>query len=328
MKNNKNISVVIPIFNEEESIEELAECIIANLSGLKVSFELIFIDDGSTDNSMMVLSNLFSRYSFIKIYKCRKNFGKANALNVGFKYCSGEIIITMDGDLQDDPYEIPKLLKKLEEGYDLVSGWKINRKDPWHKTLPSKIFNFVTSLFAGIKLHDFNCGFKAYKRQVIKNINLYGELHRYIPAIAHWKGFKVTEIGVKHHQRKYGKSKYGIERFLRGFLDFTTVAFITKYITKPMHFFGKIGFLFSMIGFFINLYLTIIWIIRHLILGELHILSNRPLLFLGILLLLIGIQFIFTGLIGEMLIYLHREQKNEIEGFVIDEIYDKDKIIN
>lgn len=290
------ISIIIPVFNEEQSLEILFEKIKNVLTENSIeSYEIIFVDDGSDDNSWNIVKNLTDKVDErIKAIKFRKNFGKSYALMAGFSEASGEVIITMDADLQDDPREIPKLLKKIEEGYDLVSGWKEKRNDPLSKTLPSKIFNKVTSYISGLKLHDFNCGFKAYRKEVLEHIELYGDLHRYIPVLAHDLGFRVTEIPVKHHARKYGKTKYGIERFARGFLDLLTVLTITKYLQRPGHFFGGAGILSGIIGFGTLAYLVLIWFMGNRPIG------NRPLLFFGILAVILCFQLISIGLLAEI----------------------------
>jgi glycosyltransferase involved in cell wall biosynthesis len=221
--------------------------------------------------------------------------GKSAALAVGFKEAKQGIVITMDADLQDDPKEFTALIAKLDEGYDLVTGWKKKRNDPMSKTVPSKFFNSVTSIFSGIKLHDFNCGLKAYRKEVIESLDVYGELHRYLPALAHWKGFRVTEIPVTHHPRKFGKSKFGSSRFFKGFLDLLTIVFVNRYGKRPLHLFGTIGTLLGLVGLGLNIYLTIDWI--HGI-----PLSNRPILLLGALLILVGVQLVSLGLLGEMIV--------------------------
>ena len=251
--------------------------------------------------------------SQIKIIKFRKNFGKSTALDVAFHYAKGKIIITMDGDLQDDPDEIPRFLTRIEEGFDLVSGWKYPRYDPFTKTIPSKIFNKITCLFTGLDLHDFNCGFKAYKRIVIKNVRLYGEMHRYIPALASWKGFKITEMKIRHHSRKSGKSKYGFSRLIKGLLDLITVKFLTNYASRPLHVFGFAGFVSLFAGLITGIYLVLQKYTENIQIGE------RPLLLLSILLTIIGLQFISMGLIGEMLTFREMQEQNPdqyIEMFV------------
>lgn len=294
-------SVVVPLYNEEESLEELHRRLTLSLEPLTGSFELIFVDDGSTDNSFAVLRGLHKKDNRVKAIRFRKNFGKSSALAAGFKEAKGECIITLDADLQDVPEEIPALIKKLEEGYDLVSGWKFKRKDPLVRKLASRIFNSITSFYTGVKIHDFNCGLKCYRREVIDELELYGELHRYIPAIANWKGFKVAEVAVDHHHRKHGTSKFGSERYLRGLFDLLTVIMLTKYPEKPLHFFGLLGTLLSFAGMAINLYLLILRISGKWI-------SNRPLLLLGILLLILGVQFIFFGLMGELIVFSSQKE--------------------
>ncbi len=299
-----DITVLIPLYNEEESIPELCSALAKILKDQEKSYELLFVDDGSTDRSLEMLLEQKNLLKEIRIIEFQSNYGKSAALSAGFKQSTGEIVITMDGDLQDDPEEIPNLLKKIDEGYDLVSGWKKTRKDPFIKKFTSKFFNFVTSLVGGIHLHDHNCGLKAYKAVVAKNVNIYGELHRYVPVLAHAAGFKVTEIPVIHHYRKYGKSKYGIWRFFAGFFDLLTVSFITKFTHKPMHLFGFAGLFFFFFGFMINLYLTYQKYIHN------QGLSNRPLLFFGILLILIGLQFFSIGLLGEMIASTRKSEDN------------------
>jgi len=253
-----DLSIVIPAYNEEESIPELIASINDAITS-SIIYEIIIIDDGSTDNSWKFITNQASKNSLVKGIRFIKNNGKSAALDIGFKHSSGKVVITMDADLQDDPKEILPLYKMIiDEDYDLVSGWKKIRFDPITKTLPSKFFNFVTRLFSGIKLNDFNCGIKAYKSSVIKNISIYGEMHRYIPLIAKWNGFnKIGEKIVNHNPRKYGKTKFGIERFINGFLDLISVSFVYKFKKKPMHFFGTMGvfsFLFGLIGAGIIIY--------------------------------------------------------------------------
>lgn len=296
-KNLPEISVLVPLLNEEDSLPELSLLLEDELGKLtRGKYEVLFIDDGSTDDSFNVIKQINNRNSRFKCIRFRRNYGKSAALSVGFRKCRGRIIITMDADLQDDPAEIPNLVKKINEGYDLVSGWKKKRYDPISKTLPSKFFNYVTSKVSGIKLHDFNCGLKAYKRAVVKKVNIYGEMHRYIPALAYWEGFRITELPVQHHPRRYGTSKFGFSRFIFGFLDLLTVLFTTKYFKRPLHFFGSTGFFLTFIGLLINLFLTYEWVA-----GKTY-LSNRPLALFGIALIIVGIQFISMGLIGEMII--------------------------
>ncbi len=263
-------------------------------------YEIIFVDDGSTDGSARVLTEIRARdKSRIKVIRFRRNYGKSAALSVGFAEASGEFVVTMDSDLQDDPAEIPSLLNEIRKGFDLVSGWKKKRKDPITKTIPSRFFNFVTSMMTGVRLHDINCGLKAYRREVVKEIKIYGELHRYIPVLAKGLGYKLTEIPVTHHRRKYGKTKFGVGRFWKGFLDLVTVLFTTRYLRKPLHLFGFWGMLFFLAGFAVDLYL----VYERFTLGpETAALSNRPLFTGGILLMIVGVQFISVGLLGEMII--------------------------
>jgi glycosyltransferase involved in cell wall biosynthesis len=290
------ISVVIPLFNEEESLPELSRRLESELQALtNGNYEVLFIDDGSTDNSFEVIKSINEKNHKFKCIRFRRNYGKSAALSVGFQKVRGIYVITMDADLQDDPAEISNLISKLKEGYDLVSGWKKIRYDPISKTLPSKFFNYVTSLTSGIRLHDFNCGLKGYRKEVVKSLHVYGEMHRYLPALAHWMGFKVTEIVVQHHPRKFGKSKFGMSRFVKGFLDLLTVLLTTKYFKRPLHFFGTTGSLLTFTGLVMNIYLTIEWF-----LGKTY-LSNRPLALFGIALIIVGVQFISMGLIGEMI---------------------------
>jgi glycosyltransferase involved in cell wall biosynthesis len=296
-----DVSIVIPLYNEEESLRELVTQVTEILLQHKLDFEICFIDDGSTDASLQNLKHLHKQYSQIKILSFRKNYGKSAALSEGFKLACGDIIITMDADLQDDPAEIPNIIDKINSGYDLVSGWKKKRHDPLGKTIPSKLFNFITSRLTGIKINDFNCGLKGYRKQVIKEIPVYGSLHRYLPVLAHWKGFIVGEIVVQHHPRKYGVTKYGLRRFFDGFFDLFTVLFLTRYRQKPLHLFGFLGLGSITLGFIISFYLSILWFMGHGI-------GNRPLLFLGVLLIIVGMQSFSIGLIGEMITNIRGEE--------------------
>ena len=294
MKSITELSIIIPVFNEEESILELAEEISGVMKDLSAEYELIFIDDGSRDSSYDKIKSLADKDSRINGVRFRRNYGKAAALSEGFRISKGKMIVTMDSDLQDDPAEIPGLMKKLDEGFDVISGWKKNRKDPWTKRFPSKIFNLVTRMMSGIRIHDFNCGLKIYRSDVIKTVKVYGELHRYIPVLAKLAGFNVSELVVNHRPRKFGKTKFGASRFLKGFLDLTTVLFLGKFERNPLHFFGILGGFLFLSGLVINGYLTIQWF------GGVWI-GNRPILFLGILLMIVGIQFISLGLLAEMI---------------------------
>lgn len=288
------LSVVIPLLNEQESLSELASRIDAALGSH--AYEILFVDDGSTDGSWNVIASLAAADSRIKGIRFRRNYGKSLALQKGFERAQGTYIATMDADLQDDPNELPAMFAMLDAGYDLVSGWKQVRHDPVSKTIPSKFFNGVTSRLSGIDLHDFNCGLKVYKREVIESIDLYGEMHRYIPLLAKWQGFsKIGEKVVTHHARKYGKTKFGLSRFMNGFLDLITLMFIHAYMSKPMHFFGTLGFLSLSTGGAIVTYLAYMRVFHEVYL------SNRPLLLFGILLLVMGVQLFSIGFIGEML---------------------------
>ena len=289
-----DVSIVIPLLNEEESLGELYSIISEVADKNNLSIEICFIDDGSTDKSLDAIKELHQNNKNIKILSFRKNYGKSAALSEGFKLTSGEFIITMDADLQDDPAEIPNLINKLNEGFDMVSGWKKKRNDPLGKTIPSKFFNYTTSLLTGIKIHDFNCGLKAYRREVIKEIPVYGELHRYLPVLAHWRGFRVGEIIVQHHPRKYGVTKFGWRRLFHGFFDLLTVLFITRYRQKPLHLFGSVGLVSITFGLAILIYLSILWLQGYGI-------GDRPLLILGLLLVIVGMQSFSLGLIGEMI---------------------------
>jgi glycosyltransferase involved in cell wall biosynthesis len=302
------ISFVIPIFNEEKSLPKLYKEIVQYTP--ESNFEIIFIDDGSTDSSFVQMQKIAKEDKRVRIVKFRKNFGKSAALKVGFNRASGEIIFTMDADLQDNPAEIPNFISKLEEGYDLVSGWKKKRHDPLSKTIPSKFFNWFNRKAFKLKLHDFNCGFKAYRRELVEELDLYGEMHRYIPALAHSKGFKIAEIPVEHRKREFGSSKYGAERYLRGFLDFLTVKLITSYIHSPLYLFGRIGASVSIVGILIGLYLTIMKYFYH------QPLYNRPLLFLAILLIVVGLQFFSIGLLAELIVSQNRNKNQEDKIFI------------
>jgi len=295
-------SIVVPLFNEEDSLVELHKQITEALTGVPESYEILFVDDGSTDGSMAVLTRLHEEDSRVRAIQFRRNYGKSAALAQGFQEARGEYIFTMDADLQDDPHEIPRLIEELHEGFDLVSGWKRDRKDPFIKRTTSKLFNRVTCLCTGLKLHDINCGIKGYRREVTENIRVYGQLHRFLPVLAQWQGFKVGEIVVKHHPRKYGKTKFGISRFTAGFFDLTTVLFLTRFTRRPLHLFGGIGMVSFLMGGIISAYLAI----DKLVLGK--YLSNRPLLFLGVLLIIVGVQFFLFGLMGEMITESRRDR--------------------
>ena len=294
---NTYLSFVIPVYNEEVTIKPLFERILDVMNLGKIdSYEIIFVDDGSRDRSWIEINELIKKYPHkVKGIRLRRNFGKSSALSAGFKKTRGNIIFTLDADLQDDPTEIPKFLEKLDSGYDLVSGWRKHRNDPLSKTLPSKLFNGVTSVLTGVKLHDFNCGFKAYKKEVLDCIKVYGELHRYIPVLAHSLGFKITEVAVRHHLRKQGKSKYGLERYTRGFIDLLTVLATTYYLHKPGHLFGSLGLLFGVIGMTPLGYLIVLWFM------EIRPIGTRPLFLFGILCIILSVQLISLGILAELI---------------------------
>jgi glycosyltransferase involved in cell wall biosynthesis len=295
MNQARMISFVIPLFNEEQSLEALYREVSQALEPLPFEHEIIFVDDGSTDQSPAILQDLYQRdRKHVRAIQFRRNFGKTAALTAGFARARGEIIVTMDADLQDDPHELPKLLDKLEEGYDMVGAWRVNRRDPISKRWPSKFANLTVSTLTGIKLRDVNCGFKVYRRQVVQDLKLYGELHRFVPVLAHWRGFRVTEAPVIHHPRQFGRSKFGVRRFARGYIDFLSVLFLTSYLRRPMHLFGLAGSILAAIGTLIMLYLAGLWVFEGGI-------GWRPLLFFGTTALVVGIQLISVGLLGEML---------------------------
>ena len=293
-----DISVVIPLFSEEESIPELSQWIVKVMDVNKFSYEVIFVDDGSRDNSWNIIEQLSKENNNIKGIKFRRNYGKSAALNCGFQEAQGDVVITMDSDLQDSPDEIPELFKMIkEQGFQLVSGWKKKRFDPITKTIPTKLFNAAARKASGIKLHDFNCGLKAYRKDVVKTIEVYGEMHRYIPVIAKWAGFtKIGEKVVLHQKRKYGKSKFGLSRFINGFLDLMTISFMGKFGKRPMHLFGLWGTFLFLIGFGIAAYLAYAKIAL-----ATYKMTERPLFYLGMLCMLIGSQMFLTGFLAEMI---------------------------
>jgi glycosyltransferase involved in cell wall biosynthesis len=293
-----DISVVIPLLNEEESLPELAAWISRVMKDNNFSYEVIFIDDGSKDKSWQIIEELADKNSFMKGVKFRRNYGKAAALNIGFDQAMGEVVITMDADLQDSPDEIPELYKMIKkDGFDLVSGWKKKRHDPFTKTIPTKFYNWSARRMSGIKLHDFNCGLKAYKNELVKSIEVYGEMHRYIPFLSKWAGFKKIGEKVVHHQkRKYGKTKYGLDRFYKGYLDLLTISFTTRFGKRPMHFFGLWGTLIFIAGFIIAGYLTFTKYFMHGVR-----MTDRPLFYFGLLAMVLGTQLFVAGFLGEMI---------------------------
>jgi glycosyltransferase involved in cell wall biosynthesis len=300
------LSIVIPLFNEEESLNPLANEIRKAIKLLNINYEVIFVDDGSTDGSLKMIKDICKQDRRFRYISFRKNYGKSAALQMGFKQVTGDVVVTMDADLQDDPNEIGNLIKKLQEGNDLVSGWKKKRFDPIIKRYSSRFFNYITRIMSGIKIHDFNCGLKAYRVEVVQSIKIYGELHRYVPVLADWNGFSVAEIPVIHHARRYGKTKFGISRFFKGFIDLLTVIFATRYIKRPMHFFGFLGAIAFLTGLIVNGYLAYEWGFNH------QALSNRPMLFLGMLLIIVGVQLFSVGLLGEMLVHNTMDEKEYI----------------
>jgi dolichol-phosphate mannosyltransferase len=295
------ISVVVPVHNEERSIGLLHEELQAALDPLGEEWEAVYVDDGSTDESFSALTRLHAREDNVRVVRLRRNFGKAAALAAGFAQAAGERVVTIDGDLQDDPSEIPQLLAKLEEGFDVVSGWKTRRRDPLSRRLPSKLFNWVAGWMSGLRLHDMNCGLKAYRAEVVHNLVLYGELHRFIPVLAHEQGYRVAELPVNHRPREHGRSRYGMERYLRGFLDLLTVSFMGRYRHRPLHLFGGLGLVLGGSGVVLLVYLTIVKLTGHAI-------GQRPLLTLGVLLVVVGMQFFTLGLISEMITSHHEER--------------------
>jgi glycosyltransferase involved in cell wall biosynthesis len=301
------ISVVIPVFNEEDSVKELYGQISTALKNQK-KYEIIFINDGSSDKSEKAIIDLSNEDKRVKLISFYRNFGKSAALSEGFKYASGEIIITMDADLQDDPNEISNLISKLDKGYDLVSGWKQKRYDPWTKTFPSKIFNFVTRILTGVNIHDFNCGLKAYRSSVIKSIEVFGGRHRYIPALAGQMNFSVSEIVVNHRPRIYGETKYGGSRIFHGFFDLLTILFLNKYTQQPLHFFGSIGLATFTAGFFVEL---MVIYYKFVLLEPFS--KHIALLLLGVILIIIGIQFFSIGLLGEIIARFSQGKEDRIK---------------
>jgi glycosyltransferase involved in cell wall biosynthesis len=302
----KKISIIIPLLDEEESLRPLYQEIRKALKGLSCDYEILFIDDGSKDKSLSIIKDFARTDNKVHYFSFRTNYGKSAALQVAFKHVTGDAVITMDADLQDDPAEIPNLLKKLQEGNDLVSGWKKKRYDPLIKKISSRFFNMITRIITGVKIHDFNCGLKAYKKAVVQAIDVYGEMHRYIPVLADWKGFSVSEIVVKHSPRRYGKTKFGVSRFFKGFIDLITVTFTIRYIKRPMHLFGLLGMVTALAGLVISIWLTY----EKLILGV--GINNRPIFFLGILLIIVGVQFFAIGLVGELIVHNTHSEKEYV----------------
>jgi glycosyltransferase involved in cell wall biosynthesis len=295
------ISVVVPVHDEERTVALLFDELQAALDPLGQPWEAVFVDDGSADGSFGALTRLHNAHDNIRVVRLRRNFGKAAALAAGFANAQGDIVVTIDADLQDDPTEIPRLLAKLDEGFDLVSGWKAHRRDPITRRALSRIFNWVTGRVSGLRLHDLNCGLKAYRAEVVRGLRLYGELHRFIPVLAHYRGYRIAELPVNHRPREHGRSRYGVERYLRGFLDLLTVSFIGRYRYRPLHLFGGLGLLLGVLGIGVLAYLTALKIDGHAI-------GQRPLLILGVLLVVVGLQFFSLGLISELITSQHEER--------------------
>ncbi|MEZ4598913.1 MAG: glycosyltransferase family 2 protein [Syntrophotaleaceae bacterium] len=312
---NTLLSFIIPVKDEEDSLAELADRIVQTVltSCPDHGFELVFVDDGSTDRSWAVIRTISQSYpGCVQAFRFRRNLGKALALQAGFQCCRGDIVFTMDADLQDDPKEIPRFMAKLNDGYDLVSGWKKTRNDPLSKTLPSRLFNSVTAKVTGVRLKDFNCGFKCYRREVVENLFLYGELHRYIPVLAADLGYRVGEISVEHHPRLYGRSKYGWERYARGFIDLVTVMATTRWVNKPGHLFGGAGLVLGVVGGVSLSYLLVLWL-----LGERPI-GSRPLLTFGVLTTIASLQMISLGIVTEF--FIKQQGRDCLEKYVSEQL--------
>ena len=309
-----NLSIIIPAFNEEESIKPLVNLIFESLDKNLEDFEIILIDDGSDDKTWTEIVKISNKFENIVSIKLLENYGKSDALDAGFKVCKGNYVLTMDADLQDDPSEILPLYSMIKENkYDLVSGWKKKRNDPLTKTIPSKFFNLVTRLFSGIKLNDFNCGIKIYRKEVINSINLYGEMHRYIPLIAKWNGFnKIAEKEVNHNRRKYGVTKFGMERYIRGFLDLLSVSFVYRFRKRPMHFFGSFGVLSFLLGFIsagFIIYEKISKLSQNVPLELIRPVTDQPLFYIALLAIIIGVQLFLVGFLSELIIQINSDKK-------------------
>jgi glycosyltransferase involved in cell wall biosynthesis len=309
------ISVVAPAFDEERSVALLFEELQAALDPLDEPWEVVFVDDGSTDGTFGALTRLHSAHDNVRVVRLRRNFGKSAALAAGFEQARGDVVVTIDADLQDDPAEIPRLLAKLDEGFDLVSGWKSRRQDPWRRRLLSRLFNRLASLVSGLSLHDVNSGLKAYRAEVVHDLRIYGELHRFLPVLAHERGYRVAELPVNHRPRSHGRSRYGLERYLRGFLDLLTVSLVGRYRHRPLHLFGGLGLLLGAAGTLVLAYLTVLKATGEAI-------GHRPLLILGVLLVVVGLQLFSVGLLGEMIRSLHEERagQRERERRHVDEV--------
>ncbi|MFO1094881.1 MAG: glycosyltransferase family 2 protein [Planctomycetaceae bacterium] len=320
------LSIVIPVLNEADSLLELHRQIDAACSAQAIDAEVIFVDDGSTDGSWKVITEIARRDPRVSGIRFRRNFGKASALTAGLQSIRGDLVLTMDADLQDDPAEIPRLLAKLHEGYDVVNGWKQRRLDPWHKVYPSKVFNGMVGALTGLKLHDHNCGLKLFRSEVASEIRLYGERHRFIPVLAHARGFRVTELPVNHRPREHGVSKYGVRRFLRGFLDLLTISFLTSFSHRPQHLLGACGLFSFALGGLGLLYLAVTWVLMHVFHWlEVEPIGNRPLLIYSAALLLLGGQALSLGLLAELIVSLIGHER---ESYSIRERVGESKIQN
>ncbi|HEY7732284.1 MAG TPA: glycosyltransferase family 2 protein [Gaiellaceae bacterium] len=308
------ISVVVPVHDEERSVAPLLAELAAALDPLRRPWEAVFVDDGSSDGTFAELTRAHDARENVRVVRLRRNFGKAAALDAGFTEAAGDVVVTIDGDLQDDPAEIPRLLAKLDEGFDLVSGWKTKRRDPLPRRILSRVFNAVASRISGLRLHDLNCGLKAYRAEVVEGLRLYGELHRFIPVIAHYRGYRVAELPVGHRPRAHGRSRYGVERTVRGLLDLLTVTFMGRYRYRPLHLFGGLGLVLGAIGVAVLVYLTVLKA-----LGE--AIGHRPLLTLGVLLVVVGIQLVSLGLVSELITSHHEERAGERDrARLVDEV--------
>ncbi len=301
-----HLSIIIPVFNEEQNICPLHQRLSETLRGQDLTYEIIAVDDGSSDRSFAILKELHARDEHLKIVRFRRNFGQTAAFAAGFDHSQGKVVLTMDADLQNDPADIPALLEKIDEGYDVVSGWRVDRKDPFFtRRLPSMIANWLISQVTGVRLHDYGCSLKAYRREVVKGVQLYGELHRFIPALSSWMGVTVAEVPTRHHPRRVGRSNYGISRTMRVILDLITVRFLLSYSTRPIQIFGSLGLASLAFGVLLGLYLTYV----KLVLGQ--DIGSRPLLLLAVLLVLVGVQFVAMGLLGELVVRTYYESQGK-----------------
>jgi len=296
------LSIVVPVFNEQDSLIQLIDELQAGVRACVTGYEIILVDDGSTDRSWSVIQELAARESLVSGIRLRRNFGKAAALTAGMKVATGQLILMLDADLQDDPAEFPALLQKIDGGFDVVNGWKQRRLDPWHKVYPSKVFNWMVGRMSGLMLHDHNCGLKLFRAEVAQEVQIYGELHRFIPVLAHARGFRVTEVAVNHRSRQHGHSKYGMRRFLRGLLDLMTVTFLTSFGRRPQHALGTVGLGFFLIGMIGLIYLSLLWIAMRVGLTDVQPIGNRPLLAYSIAASLLGGQALSLGLLAELIV--------------------------